>query len=110
MLNQIVLVGRLYSEPILEKDEEKDILRIVIAVPRPYKNKIGEYETDYVECIVWNSMIEHIKDYCHVGDVLGIKGRIEADKIDGEIKNNIIAEKITFLSSHTNNDKKELEE
>ena len=40
MLNQVVVVGRIYS---MENGE------LVMAVPRSFKNENGEYDTDYIE-------------------------------------------------------------
>lgn len=97
MLNQIVLVGRLYNEIILNKDENgKKSAEIILAVPRSFKNENGVYETDFIKCILLNGIAENTLEYCKKGDVIGIKGRIEGQ--DGKI--NIVAEKVTFLSSN----------
>lgn len=38
-------------------------------------------------------------EYCNKGDVIGIKGRIETTIIETVKHTNIIAERVTFLSS-----------
>ena len=54
MLNQIVIVGRLVRDPELrETDGGKKVTNITLAVPRSYKNVNGEYETDYIDCVLW---------------------------------------------------------
>lgn len=97
MLNQTILVGRLTNQPrrIREEENEKNFVSITIAVPRNYKNINGEYDTDFVKIKLFNTIAENTIDYCKVGDLIGVKGRIESngDKME------IIAEKITFLSS-----------
>lgn len=95
MLNQLILVGRIYKEIEITEDENKKAV-VTIAVPRSYKNENGEYDTDFISCILWDGIAESTAEYCKKGDIIGIKGRIQSD----EEKNiQIIAEKITFLSS-----------
>lgn len=100
MLNQLVIVGRLTENPVLEKNDEKNSFKINLAVPRNYKNINGEYDVDYIPCILWNIVGETTAIMCHKGDVLGIKGHIESieDKIT------VIAEKVTFLTSKRENE------
>lgn len=111
MLNQIVLVGRLVSDPEIEKDEEgKKYSCITIAIPRSFKNSEGMYDTDFVQLKLWNAVAENTKEYCHKGDIIGAKGRVQSYTIENEdgtkeTKMELIAEKITFLSSKS--DKKE---
>lgn len=105
MLNQIVLVGRLTSNPeVKETEEGKKYCYITLAIPRSFKNANGEYDTDFIQLKLWNAVAENTSEYCHKGDIVGAKGRIQSytiEKEDGskETKTEIIAEKITFLSS-----------
>ena len=107
MLNQTVLVGRLVREPeVKELEDGKKVSNMTLAIPRSYKNENGEYETDFVDCVLWNGVAQSTAEYCHQGDVLGVKGRIQTDTYeteDGTKKKvtQVIAEKISFLSSHS---------
>ena len=70
-----------------------------------FKNINGEYETDFVDCVLWDSVAKSTAEYCHKGDIVGVKGRIQSDVKeleDGTKKyyTNIIAERVTFLSSN----------
>lgn len=112
MLNQIVLVGRIAKElKIEELKSGKKMLKLTIAVPRSFKNANGEYETDFIDCVLWNNIAENTKNYCQKGDIVGVKGRLETDMIldrDGEIIGksiNVIAERVTFLSSKKEEEK-----
>jgi len=109
MLNQTVLVGRLTKDPEVNKtDSNKNYSRITLAVPRSFKNINGEYETDFIDCMLWDSVAMSTSEYCHKGDIVGVKGRIQSEVVekDGTKKYymNVIAERVTFLSS--NNQKK----
>lgn len=106
MLNQVVLVGRLTSDPEavqLEGGHKKSIFNV--AVPRSFKNSNGEYETDFIRCVLWDAIATSTAEYCHKGDIVGIKGRIQVTQYDdkGEKKylSEVVAEKVTFLSSKT---------
>ena len=73
MLNQIVLVGRLVKEPELKNGEKnKQYMYITLAIPRSFKNINGEYDTDFIDCILWDSVAKSTSEYCHKGDIVGI--------------------------------------
>lgn len=100
MLNQIVLVGRLVSDPqINETENGRKVSVITLAVSRCYKNMNGEYDTDFIPCILWNGIAETTTEYCKKGDLVGIKGRIQTKQEDNKNLIEIVAEKVTFLSS-----------
>ena len=104
MLNQIVLVGRLTRDITVNKsDNGVKVATISIAVPRSFKNVEGVYDTDFIDCVAFDSIAENTSEYCSKGDIVGIKGRVQFNMIekDGKKENKleIICEKITFLSS-----------
>lgn len=60
MLNQTVIVGRLVREPELRETENgTKVTNITLAVPRSYKNVDGEYETDFISCVLWKGIAEN---------------------------------------------------
>ena len=114
MLNQIVLVGRLVRDPELKESENgNNYSSITLAIPRSYKNENGEYDTDFVDCRLFGGIAQNTAEYCKKGDLIGVKGRVQSDSYekDGETKysTDIVAEKITFLSSTKTKSDDELE-
>ena len=107
MLNQVVLVGRLTSDlEAKELEDGKKVTNMTLAIPRSFKNADGEYETDFVECTLWNNIAENTAEYCKKGDIVGVKGRLQSssfEKEDGnkEFRTQVMAEKVTFLSSRS---------
>ena len=105
MLNQVVLVGRLVGDvEVKELESGKRVANATLAVPRSFKNENGEYDTDFIDVVIWNSIADNTAEYCHKGDIIGIKGRLETNNYEtenGEIRKltQVIAEKVTFLSS-----------
>lgn len=106
MLNSVTLVGRLTRDPEVKinKKTKKSRCFITLAVGRTYKNAEGNYDADFIDVTVWDQLADNLGEYCHKGDIIGVKGRIETSSYDdenGEMKKStvVIAEKISFLSS-----------
>ena len=115
MLNQIVLVGRLTRDIRINKTETgKKVATLSLAIPRSFKNMDGIYDTDYVDCILWENTATNTSEYCHKGDIVGIKGRIQSRLYEeGETKRNVlevVAEKVTFLTSKKTEEKEDQQE
>ena len=97
MLNQVVLVGKLVEELELKEGEDGNDYGIIkLSVSRPFKNEEGIYEYDYIDCLLKGGIVANCKEYCHKGDIVGVKARLE--KLENEDLK-IVAEKITFLST-----------
>lgn len=110
MLNQVIIVGRLVREVELKELESgKKVANITIACSRPYKNSDGEYDTDFIDVVLWDGVASNTKEYCNKGDLLGVKGRLQSSEYEKEDgtkikKQEVVAEKLTFLSSSNNKD------
>ncbi len=105
MLNQVILVGRLTDNlEVVETGKENKVTTLNLAVQRSSKNIDGVYETDFIRCVLWNAIAENTAEYCHKGDIVGIKGHLQVSSYDDKDGNKkyvteVIAEKVTFLSS-----------
>ena len=110
MLNQVVLVGRLTRDIVVNKsDKGIKVATISLAIPRSFKNSEGLYDTDFVDCVAFDSIASNTSEYCKKGDIVGVKGRVQSRTIENEGKKenimDILCEKVTFLSSHTKEEK-----
>ncbi|MBQ2350438.1 MAG: single-stranded DNA-binding protein [Cytophagales bacterium] len=104
MLNQVVLVGRLTGDLDLVESENGTSAVLELAIQKSIKNKDGEYETDLVKCVLTGEVAKNTAEFCHKGDIIGVKGRLQVDgleKEDGTMTyfTRVMAEKVTFLSS-----------
>ena len=111
-MNQTLIIGRLVDNPKVEKtDNGKKVMNMTIAVPRSYKNAEGVYETDFIDCVLWNGIAENTAEYCKKGDMIGVKGKIQTDLYENDGQKHkstkLIAEKVTFLSSVRSSEKQE---
>ena len=85
MLNKVMLVGRLRSF---------EDFGIIIEVPRLETN-IG---VDLIPCILMGNIASNTKEHCNIGDLVGVKGRLESQGVSLMVK----VDKITFLSLNRN--------
>ena len=89
MINQFIIVGRIQEI----KNEY-----VIVSVARQFKDEEGNYINDILRVVIKGSMFKDVKEYCKVGNIIGVKGRIENTDKNMEL----IAEKITLLSSKKN--------
>ena len=86
MINQFMLVGR------ISRIEQG---KVMVVLPRYYKNNEGSYDTDFVSVTIKGEINEKAREHCRKGDMIGIKGHISC--LDNNLE--LIAEKVSFLSS-----------
>lgn len=105
-MNNVSLVGRLTGEPELKELSDGTNRTVInVAISRDYRNSDGNYDADFVKCVLWNGIASATKDYCHKGDVVGIKGRLQSrdylnENNEKKYITEVLVEKITFISSH----------
>lgn len=104
MLNQVVLVGRLVKNvKVYKADSGKKVATVTLAIPRSFKNMEGVYETDFIDCVAFENIADNTAQYCRKGDIIGVKGRLQSRVEEKDKKKeyymDVIAEKITFLTS-----------
>ncbi len=111
-MNQVIVVGRLVSDPKIIETENKKKTIVTIRVPRSYKDLNGVYKSDVVDCVLWSEMAQQVCELCKKGDLLAVKGRIQSSvtiddgtTYDETVKNEltIVAEKVTFLANGRKN-------
>ena len=73
----------------------------------------GIYEADYINCTLWRGIAKSICDYCKKGDTIAVRGKLESNRYEKDGKmvysTDVIAEKISFISSKKEEIKKEIE-
>lgn len=106
MLNQVIVVGRIANELVLEEnDEGRKYCSITLAVPRSFKNMDGIYDTDFIKTTVFGNIADTTAEYYRVGDLVGVKGRLAC--LNSKNGMSLIAEKVTFLSNKKESDQNE---
>ena len=116
MLNQVILIGRLVKKPELkESDKKVSYIKATLAVQSDFKNKDGNYDTEFFEFTTFGKNAENTAKYCEKGSLLNIVGslnnNIYTDK--NGVKHyqmSVIANKVSFLSKGTKKEEKESED
>ena len=91
MMNNSMLVGRITNIKI----ESQGKANLSIAVQRQYKNEDGEYDVDIIPFSVFQGVSESITEHCKVGDLIGVKGRLQIS----ENILHLVVDRVTFLQS-----------
>lgn len=116
LLNQVVLIGRIANAPeIRQTTTGKSVTNIALAVPRAYKNAHGSYDTDFVQCTLWEGIAKSTVDHCEKGELIAIKGRLQTRNYeDKEGKRvyvtEVITERVTFITQKGNGEESKLQD
>lgn len=115
MLNRIVLIGRLTKDPELRYTPNgKAVASFTLAVDRPFKNKQGERETDFINIVVWGSQAENSANYLSKGKLAAVDGRLQIRSYEGQDGQRrwvteAVADSVRFLSPKGSSDSNSLE-
>ena len=78
MLNHIVAMGRLTRDPELRRTGSGiPVASFTIAVDRDFKEKGGEKETDFLDCVAWRNTAEFVEKYFTRGRMAVVSGRLQ---------------------------------
>lgn len=85
MINNVVLVGRLTRDPELRYTPSNvAVATFSLAVNRNFKNQAGDYEADFISCIMWRQQAENFANWLKKGVLVGITGRIQTRSYDNQ--------------------------
>lgn len=105
MLNRVILMGRLVSDPELRKTQGgTSVAAARIAVDRDYKDAGGERQADFIDIVAWRGTAEMLCKYFTKGRMLALEGRLQirpwTDK-DGRKRTaaEVVADSIWFADS-----------
>ena len=103
-MNKIILSGNLCRDIEVYKYNNKSCVHNSIAVKRDYKNKEGNYDTDFFNITLWEAQADFINKYASKGTKILVSGRLinnEYEAEDGTKKtsNDIQVESIEILGT-----------
>lgn len=85
MINNVVLVGRLTREVDLRYTGNSTAVgTFSLAVDRPFQNRSGERETDFINCVIWRKSAENFANFTRKGSLVGIEGRIQTRNYENQ--------------------------
>ena len=105
MINRAVLVGRLTRDPDLRYTSSgAAVASFTVAVDRPFTNRSGEREADFINCTMWRKAAENFANFTHKGSMVGIDGRIQTRSYENQQGNRVyvtevVADNFSLLES-----------
>lgn len=107
-MNNANLVGRL-TRPVDLRYTQTGIAygSFTLAVTRKYKNKDGEREADFINCVIWKKGAELLSNYTQKGSLIGVSGPIQTRSYDNQqgqrvYVTEVLVENFDFLESRKN--------
>jgi len=104
MLNRVILIGRLTRDPEMRYTQSGvQVTTFSLAVNRPYSNKQGVKETDFIDIVAWRQLGELCATYLHKGRLAAVEGRLEIQSYEGQDgqkrkSTRVVADNVQFLS------------
>jgi len=104
MLNRVILIGRLTRDPEMRFTPSGiPVTTFSLAVDRPYTNKQGGRETDFIDIVAWRQLGELCANYLSKGRLAAVEGRLEIQSYetqDGQKRRvaRVVAQNVQFLS------------
>ncbi len=103
MINTCVLVGKVVEPPeIRTTSKGNTVATLLVEADHPFRNEDGSLSADLFQVTLWKGIAEECASVCRPGDLIGIKGRLQAsvnEKNGRSFYNcNVVAEKVSFLS------------
>lgn len=105
-MNKFIGLGRLTKDPELRSTQSGlKITSFTLAINRNFKNKDGNYDTDFLNCQAFKNTAEFIEKYFKKGNMMAITARAQTrsyDDSDGKKRfvTEFIVEEVYFAGSN----------
>jgi len=76
-MNKVILMGRLTKDPDMRGEGTNLVARYSLAVDRRFKDNDGNYQTDFINIIVFGKGAEFAEKYLKKGTKVVVTGRIQ---------------------------------
>ncbi|NBK47389.1 single-stranded DNA-binding protein [Staphylococcus delphini] len=113
MLNRTVLVGRLTKDPDFRTTPSGvEVATFTLAVNRNYKNKDGEQQADFINCVVFKKQAENVSRYLSKGSLAGVDGRLQSRSYENQegrrvFVTEVVCDSVQFLETKNNGQPKQ---
>lgn len=78
MLNKIILMGRLCTNPELRRTGSGTaVTSFSLACDRDFKSQSGDKETDFIDVVAWKNTAEFVSKYFSKGRMAVVEGRLQ---------------------------------
>ena len=106
-MNKVIIIGRFTRDPEIKYTTGENATataRFSLAVNRRFKNKEGNYDADFINCVAFGKTAEFIEKYFTKGMAIGITGRIQTGSYTNKegqkiYTTDIVVEETEFVES-----------
>lgn len=108
MINNVVLIGRLTRDVDLRYTHQNQAVgQFTLAVNRNFKNQNGEYDADFINCVIWGKSAENFANWTKKGNLVGITGRVQTRNYENQqgqrvYVTEVVAESFQLLEKRDN--------
>ena len=107
MMNCVQVIGRITADPEVKVSQSgNSILIFSLAVQRDYKNRSGEYDTDFFRCVAYQSSADYLGKYAKKGDMLAVSGALRQNTYENRDGKKVSSVEISVSSVQILNRKK----
>lgn len=112
-MNRIILLGRLTREPEVKvTSSDKTTTTFGLAVDRPFKNRDGKTEADFINIVTWNKTAEVAGNYLHKGERCLVEGRLQIRSYEGKdgqkhYVTEVVADRLELIEKKKDNSQKQ---
>lgn len=84
-MNSVILMGRLTKDPEITRGKDDFIVaRYTLAVDRPFVNRVGVREADFIRCQAFGHAAEFAETYLEKGMMIAVKGSIRTGSYENK--------------------------
>ena len=108
-MNKVTLLGRLTSDPELQKTQSGiSTVRFCVAVNRRFRKQQGVYDADFINCLAWRHTAEFLCKYFKKGSSIAVCGSIQTSSWDDtddkrHYKTEVVADEVYFAGDSKTN-------
>lgn len=102
-LNKVFLIGRLTKDPELRYTTNMvPVTNFTLAVDRPFLNREGEREADFIRIVTWRRLAQVCAEYLQKGLLTCVLGRLQVRNYEdktGKLRyiSEVVADEVEFL-------------
>ena len=115
-MNKVILIGNIcHNMEIRYTANNIAVLQNSIAVRNEFKNANGEYESEFVNIVVWKQTAEFLNKYANKGSKIAVEGRLTTrnyEKQDGTrgYITEVVADKVELLENKKSDNEVKIKE
>lgn len=103
-MNKVILIGRITKDlEVKQTSNQTNYINFTVAVDRRFKDKDGQRQSDFINCVAWKQTADFIKKYFSKGSRIGICGSIQTRNYekDGQkvFVTEVLVDEVEFVES-----------